>query len=60
MCEREVKDDSRFSACIKEVIVVLFIEIRKTRGGGDLGEENQEFWLGCIKGSYGHIKWLFV
>lgn len=60
-CVRErVKDDSRFPTCIKGRIMIPCIEIRKMREGGDLGEEDQEFGLGCTKGSYRHIKWFFV
>lgn len=59
MCEREVKDDSRFFVCMKGRIMVPFTEMRKTKGGGHLGGANQEFWFGCIKGSSRYIKWLF-
>lgn len=42
MCEREAKDDSRFLACKKGRMTLPFIEIRKTRGKGDLrGEKSR-------------------
>lgn len=56
-CERKGKDNSRFLACIKGRMIVPFTEMRKTKGGGDLGGKNQEFWLG-LRSHLGTLKWL--